>query len=149
MNNITTIVLDCDGVLTPAHQNIDVNGSKQFKTFNCRDISALRRLSDYYRIVICTADEWLGTRAWAEKVGVEYIYTKTKHKIDVDWNSTLMCADDYFLDKEALLQSEYPCTPLDGSILFDEYDHLEVHRLETKGGDGIVEELILEYKLKI
>ena len=147
MSKITTIILDCDGVLTPAHQNVGADGSKQFKTFNCRDISALRRLSDYYRIIICTADEWPGTKIWAEKVGVEYIYTKAKHKIDVDWDSTLMCADDYFLDKEALILSRHACIPFDASILF--YDVPDIHRLEIKGGDGIVEDLILEYKLKI
>jgi len=147
MNNITTIVLDCDGVLTPAHQNISADGSKKFKSFNCRDITALRKLSDNYRIIICTADEWLGTKAWAEKIGVEYIYSKVKHRINVDWSTTLMCADDYFLDKEALLQSAYACIPFDGSTLF--YNVSDIHRLETKGGEGIVEELILEYKLRI
>jgi len=145
--HITTIVLDCDGVLTPATQHITVTGDKLFKAFNARDLVALRALDEAgYDVYVVSADDWAGTKYWVDKTKATFIYSREKHTLDLPWDKTLACADDFFLDGKMLMRAMYSAVPADACILLKnpQFGH---HTLKSKGGEGLVYELIHTYNL--
>ena len=75
MTNI--IITDADGVLTDGTLTIDHKGEKVFKKFHTRDVRAIRELvANGFEIYILSADEWEGTRHFAEKVGAVFFAGK-------------------------------------------------------------------------
>src|ERR1017187_3283609 len=73
------ILIDMDGVLTDGKINIDHTGTKMFKSFCTRDVRSIRELiSMGYEVYIVSADDWSGGKAFASKVGAEFIYKREK-----------------------------------------------------------------------
>lgn len=136
---ITTIVIDLDGCLTDGKQRIDQNGQKVFKTFHARDRQTIRRLlSSGYRVIVATADDWPGAKHWVESIvgengaQAEFIHTRKKHELPVDWQFAFGVSDDYedvhFLEKCAMAVAPMDADP-----------RIQVRRLKVNGGCGIAE----------
>ena len=140
---ITTIILDLDGCLTDGKQRIELYGNKVFKTFHARDRQTIRRLLNAgYRVIVVSADDWAGAKFWAEGIvaengaSAEFIYTRKKHELPVDWSSALGVSDDVedtpFLDRCAIA-----FCPADA----DERVRMYYKNLPVNGGQAIVEHI--------
>jgi YrbI family 3-deoxy-D-manno-octulosonate 8-phosphate phosphatase len=141
---ITTVVIDCDGCLTDGRQYITEDGSKLCKTFHSRDRMALRRILEAgYRVIIASADDWPGVKAWAETITapdgrhVEFVYIRKKHELDLNWGEVLGVGDD-LEDAEFLLKCALGCIPADADEMLIEYDKFTVL---AAGGRGIMSDV--------
>jgi 3-deoxy-D-manno-octulosonate 8-phosphate phosphatase KdsC-like HAD superfamily phosphatase len=148
---ITTVVIDCDGCLTDGRQYIMEDGGKLCKTFHSRDRMALRRILEAgYRVIIASADDWPGVKAWAETITapdgrhVEFVHIRKKHELDLQWGEVLGVGDD-IEDKDFLFKSELGLVPGDGDATLR--NHLNLLTMETGGGSGIVPEIEDELKM--
>lgn len=143
LNEIDNVILDVDGVLTDGKQYVDPTGEKLFKRFCGRDIKAIRwLLSKGILVIIVTADDWPGGRAWAWRVGADYSCARDKaaflRALNIDMEHTLMIGDDAW-DKRAMEMVAYPVAPFDCEDCIRELDGVTV--LSTRGGDGVVSAL--------
>lgn len=147
INKIKHILIDIDGCLVDNKQHIDEEGRKISKKIHCRDTVAIKKLLDEgYRVTLITNSSWLGMELWSKKLGCEYIYCKgNKADIDINWDEVLSVGDDYWLDKDMLDKSLESCVVKDADIRLRDCGEYIV--LDTKGGDGIVNELIYRYNL--
>lgn len=130
------IAIDVDGVLTDGTLTIDHKGEKLFKRFHTRDVRAIRELIyNGHEVYLVTADEWDGTRFFADKVGAELIVTKDKGQIIVD----IAIGDDVW-DIPMLKRAKQAYCPADAAseVLRQCY----VQPLKTKGGQGVIAEMI-------
>lgn len=145
---INHIVIDIDGCLVDNKQDIDEEGRKISKKIHCRDTVAIKKLLEAgYKVTLITNSSWLGMELWSKKLGCDYIYCKG-NKADhegINWDEVLSVGDDYWLDKDMLDKSKESCVVRDADIRLREYGEYVV--LDTKGGDGIVNELIYRYDL--
>ena len=133
------ILCDCDGVLTDGKLNIDHTGTKMFKSFNTKDIRAIRELiANGWEFYIITADDWTGTEAFAEKVGAGFIYLRDKIKLpDFLKDKKFIAVGDDCWDISIMKLSAISYCPKD-AIQFD----FNVNRLTTNGGCGVIAELL-------
>lgn len=145
---ITTIVIDCDGCLTDGRQYITEDGSKLCKTFHSRDRMALRRILEAgYRVIVASADDWPGVKAWAETITapdgrhVEFVHIRKKHELDLEWSEVLGIGDD-IEDRAFLKQCAFGYAPHDANDLLLESDYL--FALPVKGGRGIMPQIEIE-----
>ena len=143
---LKTILIDVDGCLVDARCALDETGNKVHKYFHARDSVAIRKLVEKeYRVIVISNSSWKGVKHWCKKHGCEYMHVQNKADIDIDWSTTLSVGDDYWLDKDMLDKSYEACVPADADIrLLEGEDYLT---LITKGGDGIVNEMMLAFDL--
>jgi len=132
--SITHIIFDLDGVLTDGRQNIDLDGTKQFKTVNCRDKTAIKRMIEAgYKVVILTMDDWPGAVRWFEQMGCDVICTREKEKANLPWESCAGIGDDV-TDIGFLAKCQISFCPQDAHpALFGIVDHV----FDEIGGCGI------------
>lgn len=146
LKKLKTLVLDVDGTLVSAKQPVDHEGRKVYKYFHTRDSVCIRKLLEHgYNVLLVTSSSWLGVEMWAKKIGCEYIYTKHKHELGLDWDTVLSVGDDYYLDKQMLDMSAEACIVSDADIRLLKCNDYVI--LDTKGGDGIMSELIYRFDL--
>ena len=137
---INQILIDCDGVLTDGTLTIDHNGEKLFKKFHTKDVRAIRELvANGYEVYIVSADDWPGVKKFAEKVGAEFIYSRTKD--DLKFDKYIAIGDDAW-DVNMLKGAKKAFCPSDAdqSVL----KIVEVKKLLTPGGKGVVAEMVRE-----
>lgn len=140
---IKNIVIDLDGCLTDGGQNIAVHGSKLFKRVHARDKQTIRRLIlKGYRVIVVSADDWVGGRLWVESTGAEFIHIREKHLMDIDWSQTLGVADD-LEDSLFLAKCAMAFCPKDADA------RLTVRRLKVRGGQAIMEHIEQELSLVV
>lgn len=144
--NITTLIIDCDGVLNDGKQPHSYefsNLEKPFKTFHSRDKTAIRRMTESgIRVIIVSADDSPITQAWALSCGAEFIHEriKTLEGYDIDWERAAGIGDDLmdlvFLEKCAYSFCPFdahpkviecvstPLTPLGGNGVISYFEHI-------------------------
>lgn len=159
--SIKTVVIDCDGVLTDGKVHYAHDGQKT-KSFNSRDIRAIRQLISHgIDVIIVTQSEWPGINDYAERTGAIVIKTRDKSyeavhdALDVyDFSTPGMYGhlEDYCMigddvpDIELMLNDKcvraYCTFDADPSVR----DHCQ--QLSTKGGEGVVAEVVRLLSIK-
>ena len=140
---ITSLVLDCDGVLTDGKQYIGSDGRKMFKAFHTRDIKAVRYLVHRgIAVYVISADSWPGADAWCDRVGAVFVYARDKlvaiRDLGFDPSETAMIGDDAW-DVQALKYVEHRYCPRDAEMVVKAIPGMQV--LPIKGGKGVVSAL--------
>ena len=141
MNEVKAIVCDIDGVLTNGKLTIDSNGEKLFKQFHTRDVRAIRELIfNGYEVYLVTADEWEGARHFAEKVGAMFLNLRDKSHVLTIINKPFIAIGDDAWDIPMLNDAEEKYCPKDAHYSVQKLKGINI--LKTKGGEGVVAELI-------
>lgn len=136
----TSILIDCDGVLTDGKLTIDRNGEKQFKQFHTRDVRAIRELIfNGYEVVIVSADDWPGIYHFADKVGADVYISRDKN--DLPFKSYAAVGDDAW-DVQMLQKAKMAFCPADADP--STLTVPGIQRLVTKGGCGVIAEIARE-----
>ncbi len=134
-----SLILDLDGVLTDGRQYITESGDKLFKRLHCRDMSAIRYLvSKGWSVTVISADDWEGAAKWCEKLGAKFVYSRDKQDEDLPWSESIGIGDDFFFDAPWLHKCKVAFTVADAG----ERMRSSFPALSSKGGEGVVEELI-------
>lgn len=136
---ITTLLVDLDGVITDNIQYVAEDGSKVFKKFNVKDIGALRAIrAKGIEVIVISADDWAGGAKWCEKVGARFVYSREKEKFECNWATTMGIGDDPVWDEKFLSQCHRAYVPADAHFSLKE----KYPALESKGGEGVIAELL-------
>jgi len=134
------VLIDCDGVLTDGTLTIDHHGEKMFKRFHTRDVRAIRELVyNGYEVVIVTADDWRGIYFFADKVGA--IVHITRDKGELPYENYIAIGDDVW-DLPMLRKARIAYAPVDANPVLFACKQTMVRQLSTKGGHGVVAEVV-------
>lgn len=134
---MTTILIDCDGVLTDGSLTIDHRGRKMFKRFHTRDVRAIRELvCNGFEVVIVSADDWQGIFHFADKVGADVHICRDKSC--VPFSDYIAIGDDAW-DVEMLKNAKKAYCPMDADASVQRIPGIEV--LPVRGGKGVIAEL--------
>ena len=135
------VVIDCDGVLTDGKLTINSTGTKLLKQFHTRDVRAIRELvSTGHEVYIVTADDWEGTKHFAEKVGAQYVYMRDKSKVpDMLGNRPYICVGDDAWDIPMITAAKIAFCPSNADTLVKKFSQ---ETLQVKGGEGVISELL-------
>jgi 3-deoxy-D-manno-octulosonate 8-phosphate phosphatase KdsC-like HAD superfamily phosphatase len=137
---MTTILIDCDGVLTDGALTIDHRGRKMFKRFHTRDIRAIRELvCNGNEVVIISADDWAGINHFADKVGADVHICRDKSCIP--FSSYIAIGDDAW-DVEMLKKATIAFCPMDADPSVSSIPGIK--QLPVKGGQGVIAAMIRE-----
>lgn len=112
------------------------------KGFHSRDIRAIRELTSRgFDVYLLTQSTWPGVDKFAERIGATVVTALDKLKWVQENNITgyIAVADDVS-DQELLLFADAAFCPYDGDFLVKNIPG--INKLSTKGGDGVIAELI-------
>lgn len=138
MNPISTVIIDFDGCLTTGKLTIDSTGKELFKEVHSRDSRAIRELcAKGYHVVIMTASSSPIIKAYAQKVGAELIVTRDKS--DHSFTDYAAIGDDSW-DIPLLEKAALKFCPADAFYNVKQIPGIKI--LKTKGGEGVIAELI-------
>ncbi len=145
---ITTMIFDVDGVFTDGMLIVTENGD-MLRSMNARDGYAVKRAIDQgFRIVIITGGDSIGVEKRFRKLGVKYIFLKTKDKLakyksfieehDISNDEVLYVGDD-IMDLELMHYVFLPACPHDAC-----HEILAMAEFISNfdGGRGCVREII-------
>ena len=146
--NITTIILDVDGVLTNGYVTIMPNG-ELVRTMNIKDGYALKTAVDKgYRICVISGGTNEGVRTRLVNLGIEDIYLGAHQKIE-QWNllkekynldpSEVLYMGDDIPDLPVLMEVGLPCCPNDAA---PEIQQISKYISYKKGGEGCVRDVL-------
>lgn len=146
--NITTIILDVDGVLTNGYVTIMPNG-ELVRTMNIKDGYALKTAVDKgYRICVISGGTNEGVRTRLANLGIEDIYLGAHQKIE-QWNllkkkynldaSEVLYMGDDIPDLPVLMEVGLPCCPNDAA---PEIQQISKYISCKKGGEGCVRDVL-------
>jgi len=146
--NITTIILDVDGVLTNGYVTIMPNG-ELVRTMNIKDGYALKTAVDKgYRICVISGGTNEGVRTRLANLGIEDIYLGANQKIE-QWNllkkkynldaSEVLYMGDDIPDLPVLMEVGLPCCPNDAA---PEIQQISKYISYKKGGEGCVRDVL-------
>jgi 3-deoxy-D-manno-octulosonate 8-phosphate phosphatase (KDO 8-P phosphatase) len=146
---VKNLVLDVDGVLTNGLYHLSMNGEVT-KSFHCRDYDAIHRLQKKGVNVHLLSCSSICLQEYANTVGcystyVDYDQTKLEQLNCIfskeELQHTLYCGDT-IQDLECLRACAYQCVPKGCELeLQKNISDLTVEHLNTKGGEGVVEEI--------
>ena len=140
--NITTIILDVDGVLTNGYVTIMPNG-ELVRTMNIKDGYALKTAVDKgYRICIISGGTNEGVRKRLANLGIKDIYLGAHQKTE-QWNllkekynlnpSEVLYMGDDIPDLPVLMEVGLPCCPNDAA---PEIQQISKYISNKKGGES-------------
>ncbi|MGC6285348.1 MAG: KdsC family phosphatase [Polaribacter sp.] len=146
--NITTIILDVDGVLTNGYVTIMPNG-ELVRTMNIKDGYALKTAVDKgYRICVISGGTNEGVRTRLANLGIKDIYLGAHQKIK-QWNllkekysldpSEVLYMGDDIPDLPVLMEVGLPCCPNDAAA---EIQQISKYISYKKGGEGCVRDVL-------
>ena len=146
--NITTIILDVDGVLTNGYVTIMPNG-ELVRTMNIKDGYALKNAVDKgYRVCVISGGNNEGVRTRLANLGIEDIYLGAHQKIE-QWNllkkkykldaSEVLYMGDDIPDLPVLMEVGLPCCPNDAA---PEIQQISKYISYKKGGEGCVRDVL-------
>ncbi|MGB2225027.1 MAG: KdsC family phosphatase [Polaribacter sp.] len=146
--NITTIILDVDGVLTNGYVTIMPNG-ELVRTMNIKDGYALKTAVDKgYRVCVISGGTNEGVRTRLANLGIEDIYLGAHQKIE-QWNllkkkykldaSEVLYMGDDIPDLPVLMEVGLPCCPNDAA---PEIQQISKYISYKKGGEGCVRDVL-------
>lgn len=136
---ITTVLIDQDGVLTNNIVYYDAKGNR-LKGFHSRDIRAIRQLVSHgYDVHILTQSSWPGINDFAKRTGAEIIIDREKN---IDQFKSFIAIGDDVPDIGMLRKAKIAFCPADAD---DEVKGLRnIRTLSTKGGEGVIAEMVRE-----
>lgn len=138
---INAVVIDVDGVLTNGNLTIDHNGEKLFKQFHSRDIRAIRELVyNGFEVYIVSADEWEGSKHFADKVGAIFLPMRDKKLVLQTIQKPFIAIGDDCWDIPMLNDAEERYCPKDADWKVKQVKGIKI--LKTIGGGGVIAELI-------
>lgn len=141
MDSPKIIVIDCDGVLTNGNLTIDSEGEKLFKQFHTRDVRAIRELIyNGYEVYIISADEWEGTKHFADKVGAVFLNLKDKTHVKELIKKPFIAVGDDSWDISMLKDAQVKYCPKDAFYKVQQIKGIKI--LQTEGGKGVIAELL-------
>jgi 3-deoxy-D-manno-octulosonate 8-phosphate phosphatase (KDO 8-P phosphatase) len=144
MSKTTTVLIDCDGTLTDG-KVVYMHDGHRTKSFHSRDIRAIKQLIAFgIDVIIVTQSSWNGADDYVKRTGAILVKTQDKSvKAVMDQvgilESYIMVGDDapdIELMRDDRCQQAY--CPLDA----DPSVHEHCHQLSTKGGEGVIAELV-------
>lgn len=146
--NITTIILDVDGVLTNGYVTIMPNG-ELVRTMNIKDGYALKTAVDKgYRICIISGGTNEGVSKRLANLGIKDIYLGAHQKTE-QWNllkekynlnpSEVLYMGDDIPDLPVLMEVGLPCCPNDAA---PEIQQISKYISYKKGGEGCVRDVL-------
>jgi len=143
------IIVDCDGVLTDGKVYYSESGHR-YKSFHSRDITALRELSEEHEVIILTASTWEGIRHLQKRIPkVKIVSGQTDKAMWVDENlpdiRAIVVCDDYS-DRILCGGARKVFLSADASERLKRYaEHLQLDYviMKTRGGEGVIDELLL------
>ena len=146
--NITTIILDVDGVLTNGYVTIMPNG-ELVRTMNIKDGYALKTaVNKGYRICIISGGTNEGVRKRLANLGIKDIYLGAHQKTE-QWNllkekynlnpSEVLYMGDDIPDLPVLMEVGLPCCPNDAA---PEIQQISKYISYKKGGEGCVRDVL-------
>lgn len=136
------LYLDVDGVLTDGKLNIDSSGRKAFKSFHCRDVRAIRQLVyGGWEVTLVTCDDWPGIEHFANKVGAEVMYHRQKD----DLPQPYVAVGDDAWDVAMLERAATAFAPINADVCVHKLSNVRI--LNTKGGEGVVAEILNRLEL--
>lgn len=146
MSNL--IIIDADGCLTDNKVWYTHKGQR-IKSFMSRDIRSIKELiSNGFEVLILTQSSWPGLKEFVKRTGAEIAVAQDKLKYITENNlKDFICVVDDIADIDVCKLANFTYLPLDADLgLIAELRHLEIgfEILTTKGGDGIVSELVKE-----
>ena len=147
-----TLILDMDGVLTDGSKYIGPEGVRDTVRMHCRDNTNIKLLQELgVQVVVVTASSTPGALAYFRRKGIETIVMTEKRPdlimvsspVSFNWSKAVVIGDD-LMDMNMMWAAKES-----GGLAFCPSDaHPSVRcyfpNLETKGGDGIVGELIFK-----
>ena len=135
----STLLIDCDGVLTDGRLHIDHTGEKMFKAFHTRDVRAIRELIyNGFEVVIITADDWPGIFHFAKKVGAVVEIVRDKGKIT---HPEYIAIGDDAWDIPMLRRAKKAFAPCNADqAVFNQVP--SVITLATRGGEGVIADML-------
>ncbi len=154
LNDITTFILDIDGVLTDGTVLVTTQG-EMLRCMNVKDGYALKVASQKgYNICIISAGTNPGVRERLKGLGITYIHLGIEHKKEVlatylsehniSLKNVLYMGDD-LPDLPAMQQVAIATSPQDAA---DEVKAISAYISHKKGGEGCVRDVI-EQVLKV
>lgn len=134
---IDTLLIDFDGVLTNGKINLTHDG-EAFREVHSRDLRAIREIiAKGIRVIIVTASSSPIIEQYAKKVKAELIVCREKGEIDTsDFGIFGFICDDVW-DLKLAEKAAKVWTPADADQSLSKFE-----KLQTKGGDGVIAELV-------
>lgn len=134
------ILLDIDGCLTDNKVFISSTGEK-FKSFHSRDNRAIAELISHgYEVHLLTASSWEGSKSYARNLKVDLHVDREKDYLKITKGKAFIGVGDDLWDKEFLTAAQWKFCPADAVNSIKEIPGM--HVMETKGGGGLVVELV-------
>lgn len=136
MQENRVIAIDIDGVLTDGKLYMDHRGEKLFKSFNSRDIRAIRELIyNGIRVIFVSADDSKINKQFAMKCGAEFEYVRDKQGI----HAHIAIGDDTW-DIPMLKNAQIKFCPADADSEVKKIEGIKI--LPISGGNGVIAEMI-------
>lgn len=134
------ILIDFHGVLTDGKLNITHDGKTMFESVNVRDIRAIRELIAYgNEVYIVTASSSAIIDAYCKKVGCEKLVLRDKSKLP--FKGPYIAVGDDVWDWAMMRGADQCFCPSDAYL--NKHSHIcHLEPLKTKGGEGVIAELI-------
>ena len=131
------ICCDIDGCLTDGKIWVNHEGNI-IKSFNNKDLGAIKELiSMGFEVHLVTASSWSGADSYLKKSGCDIHVIRNKESIPFNYDIAI---GDSAWDIPMLAKAKHLFCPSDASL---EVKYLDgIHILNTKGGQGILLELI-------
>ena len=148
LNDITTFILDIDGVLTNGDIIVTTEG-EQYRTMNTKDGYAITSaLKEGYKICIISGGSNEGVRKRLEKLGVNEIHLGTHEKVSflenfIEQNNLskeeIIYIGDDLPDYNVMQMVALPCCPQDA---VPEIKAISKYISHKNGGRGVVRDVI-------
>lgn len=148
LNDITTFILDVDGVLTNGDILVTTEG-EQYRTMNTKDGYAITSaLKEGYKICIISGGSNEGVRKRLEKLGVKEIHLGTHEKVSflesyIEQNNLskeeIIYIGDDLPDYNVMQMVALPCCPQDA---VPEIKAISKYISHKNGGRGVVRDVI-------
>lgn len=131
------ICIDFHGVLTDGKLNITHDGVL-FESCHVRDTRAIRELvAKGFEVYIVTASDSKIIETYCDKVGCERIVKRDKSQMPFD--DYIAIGDDVY-DIPMLLKANKAFCPADADVAL--LNNPKIKKLATKGGKGVIAELV-------
>jgi 3-deoxy-D-manno-octulosonate 8-phosphate phosphatase (KDO 8-P phosphatase) len=149
-SKIKLLILDVDGVLTDGTKVYDQNHNPVYKTYRCKDFTAIKRfIAAGVQVVMLSGDAW--NREMAEKRNIPFYCTrgndlsldKSRHisylesEYGVKKDNMAFVGDDYF-DLSMFKTLFWSFSPADAPQIIKDNS---LYVLNSKGGEGVIVEL--------
>lgn len=140
-----TIIIDFDGVLTDGKQPTGLDGNYLYKDIHSRDVMAIRELlKQGYEVIICTSSTCRIIPKIASRIGATLMVYKDKAAAAESFEFEYIAIGDSVSDLPLLQRAALAYCPADASVLLRSNRAIVV--LETPGGMGCIEELMIRLK---